>query len=1801
MSADGTAISLTAAFSADGACALTDNNVGTAPANCSACSISSISVGNVSGCDSQGTIDPMDDTFTADVTVVFANLPATGTLDLTGDGSASVSVVGLTSPHTFTGVTMSADGMAISLTATFSADGACAFSNNNVATAPPACSNTVCDVSNISLSNVSSCNSQNTSDPNDDTFTADVTVNFNAPPATGTLDLTGDGSASVAVTGLSTSHIFTGVVMSADGTAISLTAAFSADGACALTDNNVGTAPANCSACSISSISVGNVSGCDSQGTIDPLDDTFIADVTVVFANVPATGTLDLTGDGSASVSVVGLTSPHTFTGVTMSADGMAISLTAAFSADGTCTFSNNNVATAPPACSNTVCDVSNISLSNISSCNSQNTADPNDDTFTADVTVIFNAPPATGTLDLTGDGTASVAVTGLSTSHIFTGVVMSAGGTAISLTAAFSADGACALTNNNVGTAPAACSACSITNISTANISGCNGQGTGDTADDTFTADVTVVFADLPAVGTLDLSGDGSASVSVVGLTSPHTFTGVTMSSDGTAISLTASFSAEPACSFTENSAGTAPASCSGCSINSIVLSNISSCNDNGTIDPNDDTFTANVTVNFVNPPSPGTIVLSGDASAMVSVGSGSSSHTLGGVVFSADGGDISLTAAFQEEPSCTFTDNNLGTAPASCSPCEISNIEVTNISACDDNGTPLPGDDTFTADVVVTFTNLPASGTLELSGDGSGSVAVAGLGNSYIFQNVVMSADGMAISLTASFSGDAACTFTNNNAGTAPESCSCSPIINEVDYSQPGTDNLEFIEIFNPCSQAIDLSAYSLLLVNGSNGSTYQTIGLPNTMLAAGEYFVVCSSNNASDYCDIAVIGTIQNGAPDAVSLIFGGVQVDGLSYEGDVAGVVEGTGAGEDPDNVEAVGLSRFPNGTDTDNNSLDFSLRCITPGAANDNASASGCLNCSITAITVSNISACQGYGTGDPGDDTFTADVTVVFADRPNTGSLNLTGDGTASVSANGLTSPHTFTGVVMSADGGAISLTATFSALQTCTFTNSNAGAAPNDCSDCNISNITLSDISPCNDNGTADPADDYFTANVTVDYVNPPSPGTIVLSGDASASVSVGSGSSSHTLGAVVFPADGGTISLTAAFQEEPTCTFTKNDLGTASNSCSACSIYDIALSDISSCQDNGTADPSDDYFTADVTVSFFSPPSTGMLSLSGDGSGAVATAGLSGSHTFQDVQMSADGTAIELTANFTDDPSCIFTNNNAGTAPASCSPCGIESITLSNISACDNNFTTDPNDDTFTADVTVTYFQPPVSGTLDLSGDATASSASFGGNSHVFPGVVFSADGMDIQLTASFSANPTCSLTEVVGTAQGNCSGACFVVITDVIISNESCPGAGDGSLTILVNSSVGQLGYSIDGGVSFSLFNTFNNLSPGTYAIMVKVLGQADCYDTTTSTVEPAPPSAVQTWYKDIDNDLYSDGSTIVACNQPTGYQLAAALLALSGDCNDYDPQQFPGQTWYKDADNDGYSDGTTLVQCTQPTGYQSAQNLTALDGDCNDANAAVHPDATEICDGIDNNCNASVDEGLAGFTYAGNVAFSTQAQLDAWPPCYSVIVGSVTITGGNITDLSPLANIVAITGNVTIYFNASLTNLNGLENLVSVGGAFYMYYNFQLSNCCAIDDLLTNNGISGPTVIFYNAGGSHCGSEVAIENACPLAPLVAQPNSGFMSANSAAVVERENSLSLYPNPANEEVTIQFDRLETAGEIRIFDLLGRVVFEKQLAEGDTQIKVGLRSGFFENGLYLVSLSENGEMCTKQLVIQD
>jgi hypothetical protein len=440
---------------------------------------------------------------------------------------------------------------------------------------------------------------------------------------------------------------------------------------------------------------------------------------------------------------------------------------------------------------------------------------------------------------------------------------------------------------------------------------------------------------------------------------------------------------------------------------------------------------------------------------------------------------------------------------------------------------------------------------------------------------------------------------------------------------------------------------------------------------------------------------------------------------------------------------------------------------------------------------------------------------------------------------------------------------------------------------------------------------------------------------------------------------------------------------------------------------------------------------------------------------------------------------------------------------------------------------------------------------------------------------------------------TCTANVEVAEFLTINNVSATAESCAGMGDGSITILATAGGGQLKYSIDGGASFQTSNTFGNLVPGVYNLVVKVFGVPSvCEKTATATV--AVGSSLTTWYKDMDGDGYTDGVTQTGCQQPAGF----VATAEPGDCNDNDPLEHPGQIWYEDLDGDGYGSGVWSVACQRPTGCFVASELVVVDTDCDDMNAAVSPVATEICDGLDNDCDGETDEGLVG-TYVGNVLFTTQAQLDAWLSCYDVIQGSVTIQGGNITDLSPLSNITEITGNLMILMNGALTSLDGLENLSTVGGALFMYYNFQLSDCCALYNLLNTGGVGSSVLIFFNKVG--CNSQAEILNNCNTQPLISNTNAtSFGQANDAQQVAGINKthFSVFPNPASHFATVKLEGAVKAGYMTIVDVHGKKIINYSIEENMRSIPIDLDG--WRDGTYFIFVgTKGGEVQTQRMVV--
>jgi hypothetical protein len=157
----------------------------------------------------------------------------------------------------------------------------------------------------------------------------------------------------------------------------------------------------------------------------------------------------------------------------------------------------------------------------------------------------------------------------------------------------------------------------------------------------------------------------------------------------------------------------------------------------------------------------------------------------------------------------------------------------------------------------------------------------------------------------------------------------------------------------------------------------------------------------------------------------------------------------------------------------------------------------------------------------------------------------------------------------------------------------------------------------------------------------------------------------------------------------------------------------------------------------------------------------------------------------------------------------------------------------------------------------------------------------------------------------------------------------------------------------------------------------------------------------------WFVDLDGDGAPGTPTpLRACSAPTGASADAT------DCDDINAAVFPGadevcndrdddcdgwvdqadsdltsesaRVFYEDADGDGHASSTSVSveSCSTPTGY-------VLDvDDCNDADASVFPGASELCNGVDDDCNELMDDADPNLDVTSTAVFYIDRDADGY---------------------------------------------------------------------------------------------------------------------------------------------------------------------------------------------------------------------
>ena len=191
------------------------------------------------------------------------------------------------------------------------------------------------------------------------------------------------------------------------------------------------------------------------------------------------------------------------------------------------------------------------------------------------------------------------------------------------------------------------------------------------------------------------------------------------------------------------------------------------------------------------------------------------------------------------------------------------------------------------------------------------------------------------------------------------------------------------------------------------------------------------------------------------------------------------------------------------------------------------------------------------------------------------------------------------------------------------------------------------------------------------------------------------------------------------------------------------------------------------------------------------------------------------------------------------------------------------------------------------------------------------------------------------------------------------------------------------------------------------------------------------DPADTTGCTSFYADFDGDGYGVGSPACLCGNVSGWS-----ASKGGDCDDNQKGVHPGATetcngyddncdgstdepgaggcafYYADADADNFgSAGDAACLCAKTANYPVTNAF-----DCNDAVKAIHPGATEECDGVDNNCDSVTD----GAGSSGCVAYYVDYDTDGYgnsnlSACLCMPDAThKTLLGGDCNDTTILIN-------------------------------------------------------------------------------------------------------------------------------------------------------------------------------------------
>lgn len=249
----------------------------------------------------------------------------------------------------------------------------------------------------------------------------------------------------------------------------------------------------------------------------------------------------------------------------------------------------------------------------------------------------------------------------------------------------------------------------------------------------------------------------------------------------------------------------------------------------------------------------------------------------------------------------------------------------------------------------------------------------------------------------------------------------------------------------------------------------------------------------------------------------------------------------------------------------------------------------------------------------------------------------------------------------------------------------------------------------------------------------------------------------------------------------------------------------------------------------------------------------------------------------------------------------------------------------------------------------------------------------------------------------------------------------------------------------------------------------------------------------------------------------------------------------------------------------------------------------------------CENLDNL------SGLENLEYVGsNFAIGENVSLINLTGLESLaeISGNVWIfDNDNLTNLSGIGALTTIGETISFYYNQNLSDITALISLSTIGDAIFLDNNDKLESLAGLDNiapnsilnlLITNNDLlsdcnvesvcaylvnpTGILDIYGNAIG--CGSQQEVEDAC--------------NANSVEELIFSNNISIFPNPADNILTIKANSSNDIEEVSLYNNFYEKVYQGFLLDNIIDISS------FLPGMYILEVKFSELVVRKKLMIK-